>query len=201
MSLFIKRRCKELLNKFRSENKLLKFHIGCGGNYKEGWINIDNNPHAKKDLRLDLRKGIPFPDNSVDYIYNEHFIEHLSYEDGFAFFKEAYKVLRPQGVIRTAFPDMDTLIDSYKKDYWRQMEWVRLINAHWYPSGCFMLNQCIREKGAHLYMYNISELKRRLKEAGFKENNLHECKVNQSNHSELKDIEKRADSSIVEAIK
>jgi len=199
--IFKKRKAKELLNKFHNENKLVKLHIACGRNYKKGWINIDNNSYAKKDFHLDLRNGIPFPDNSIDFIYNEHFIEHLSYEDGFNFLKEAYRVLKPNSVIRTSFPDLDTLIDSYIKDYWREMEWVKLINAHWYPSGCFMLNQCIREKGLHLYMYNVNELKRRLKEAGFRKNNIYKCKVNQSNYSELKDIERRADSSVVEAIK
>lgn len=201
MLFLTKIKALNILSRFNRQNKPLKLHIGCGRNYKQSWINIDNSSKAKKDLHLDLRKGIPFPDNSIDFIFNEHFIEHLSYEDGFAFLKEAFRIIRPKGVIRTAFPDLDTLIDGYIKDSWREMEWVKLINAQWYPSGCFMLNQCIREKGAHQYMYNVSELKRRLKEAGFRDNNIYECKVHQSNYSELKDVEKRADSSVIEAVK
>ena len=201
MSFFRKRKVEKLLSKLNNQNKSIKLHVGCGGNYKEGWINIDNHLRTKKDLKLDLRGVIPFPDGSIDFIYNEHFIEHLSYDDGFDFLKASYRILKPGGVIRTAFPDLDTLIDSHIKDYWREMEWVRLINAQWYPSGCFMLNKCIREGGLHLYMYNVSELTRRLIEAGFGEDNICECKVNQSSYPELKGIEKRADSSVVEAVK
>ena len=200
--MFLRRRkTKKLLDKFCSENKSLKLHIGCGRNYKQGWINIDRHSRVRTDLQLDLRKSTPLYDDSIDFIFNEHFIEHLSYEDGLRFFKEAYRILKPKGVIRTSCPDLDALIDSYLKDYWRQMEWVKLINAQWYPSGCFMLNQCIREKGAHLYMYNANELKRRLKEAGFKEENIYECKIKESKFPELRDVEKRADSCVVEAIK
>jgi len=201
MLLFTKRKALSILSRFNRENKPVKLHIGSGGNYKEGWINIDNNSHAKKDLHLNVLKGIPFPDNSVDFIFNEHFIEHLSYKAGLDFLKETFRVLKPKGVIRTAFPDLDTLIDSYIKDYWREMDWVKLIKAQWYPSGCFMLNECIREKGLHKYMYTVKELKRRLSEAGFKENNIFTCRVNQSRLPELNNVEKRVDSSVVEAIK
>ena len=201
MLYFTKRKALGILSRFKTENKPLKLHIGCGGNYKEGWINIDNNPRAKKDLRLDVLKGITFPDNSVDFIFNEHLIEHLSYEAGLDFLKEAFRVLKPKGVIRTAFPDLDFLIDGYIKDTWREMEWVKLIKAQWYPSGCFMLNECIRERGLHKYMYNVKELRRKLSEAGFKENNIFTCKVNQSRFAELNNVERRADSGVVEAVK
>jgi predicted SAM-dependent methyltransferase len=67
----------------------VKLHIGSGRNYKEGWINIDVDESVKTDIHYDLSKGIPFPDNSADYIFNEHFIEHLSYEEGLEFMKES----------------------------------------------------------------------------------------------------------------
>jgi predicted SAM-dependent methyltransferase len=188
------------LKKFSGKNRVLRLHIGCGRNYKEGWINVDSSK-AKKNLCVDLRKGIPFPGNSIDFIYNEHFIEHLSYEEGFCFLREAYRVLKPKAVLRTAFPDLDTLIEAYQKNTWRKMEWVKLIKADWYPSGCFMLNQCIREDGLHKYMYSVDELKRRLHEAGFDSADVYECQVNQSNYDDLKCIERRADSSVVEAVK
>lgn len=176
-------------------------HIACGNNYLEDWINIDISSSVRKELKMDVRKGLPFPDNSIDFIFNEHFIEHLSYEEAFDFLKESYRVIKYGGVLRTSFLDLDTLIDSYINDYWREMEWVKLIKAQWYPSGCFMLNKCIRENGKHKYMYNIPEMVRRLSEAGFNESNIYTCRANQSGFPELKNIEKRADSSVVEAIK
>jgi predicted SAM-dependent methyltransferase len=201
MNFFTRRKARGLLEQYRNLNMPVKLHVGCGRNYKDGWINLDQSPKTASDLKMDVRKGLPFPNDSVDYILNEHFIEHLSYEDGLAFLKEAYRVLKPGGVVRTAFPDLDVLIDSYTRDCWRQMEWVRLIKAQWYPSGCFMLNECIREKGSHRYMYSVKELARRLGEAGFAEGGIRECAVHESRFAELKNAERRADSGVVEAQK
>ena len=53
-----------------------KLHVGCGEIYLEDWINIDIES-PKADLIHDLRKPLPFEDDSIDFIYNEHFIEHL----------------------------------------------------------------------------------------------------------------------------
>ena len=57
----------------------IKLNLGCGPNLKKGFINIDLS--KKANLRLDLRKPLPFKGNTVDYIYSEHFFEHLSYTD------------------------------------------------------------------------------------------------------------------------
>ena len=196
-----KQKVKRMIKKLVQSNELVKIHAGCGGHYLQGWINIDGSKKCKSDLRIDLSNGLPFPDNSVDFIFNEHFIEHLTYKNGLCFLKDSYRVLRPGGVLRTAFPDLDTLIDSYVRDTWRDMEWVKLIKAHWYPSGCYMLNQCLRENGHHHYMYSVDDLKRRLQEAGFRQESLERQQVHQSVHELLKGLEKRKDSSVVEAIK
>ncbi len=179
----------------------IKLHIGSGRNYKEGWVNIDFDTRTKKDILHDLSKGIPFPDNSVDFVYNEHFIEHLSYEDGLSFMREAFRALKPGGVLRIACPDLDFLIRGYAEDNWRAQEWVRLIDAEWYPSGCYMLNQNMREDGDHRYIYNKEDLMRRLGEAGFSSGNIHAEQMNRSAHKELQNVERRADSLIVEAKK
>ena len=54
----------------------LNLNIGCGDVKFPDWVNIDIEPGA--DLVLDLRNDLPFDDDSVDFIYNEHFIEHLN---------------------------------------------------------------------------------------------------------------------------
>src|SRR5579863_8682139 len=58
-------------------NPPVKLNCGCGPMVKPGWLNIDMEKRA--DLQLDLRKGLPFPDKSVSFIYSEHFFEHLEY--------------------------------------------------------------------------------------------------------------------------
>ena len=46
-------------------------------NRKEGWINIDLAVGV--DLQPDRRERLPFPDDSVEFIYSEHFFGHLNY--------------------------------------------------------------------------------------------------------------------------
>jgi Methyltransferase domain len=43
----------------------------------------------------DLRKGIPFPDNSVDAVYHSHFLEHLDSPIARMFMREVQRVRSP----------------------------------------------------------------------------------------------------------
>ena len=126
-------KAKFMLSKKLKNGEEIKLHIGSGRNYLENWINIDFSKRTKKDLSFDVRKGIPFPSNSVDYIFSEHFIEHITYNEGLFYFSEVFRVLKNGGVLRTAFPDLDFIIESYQNDSWREKEWVKLTNAQWYP--------------------------------------------------------------------
>lgn len=97
-------------------SKAVKLHLACGTNIilGKGWTNIDldtrNNKNVKKH---DLSKPLPYKDNSVDMIFHEHFIEHLSKYDGQAFLRECYRVLKPSGVMRVGWPDTARLIRAY----------------------------------------------------------------------------------------
>lgn len=44
----------------------IKLNLGCGEQLKESYINIDL--YTNSDLRIDLRRGIPFRNNSVELI-------------------------------------------------------------------------------------------------------------------------------------
>ena len=56
----------------------------------------------KYDMRNLPMRGIA--DNTYDGAYNEHFIEHLHKDEGIAFLKEMYRVLKPGGTLRTVWP-------------------------------------------------------------------------------------------------
>jgi predicted SAM-dependent methyltransferase len=50
---------------------------------------------------------LPFDDGSIDFIYSEHFFEHLFLDESYTLFKECHRILKPFGVIRTCVPDAD----------------------------------------------------------------------------------------------
>ena len=56
-----------------------------------------------------FKKGdlLPFEDASMDFIFSEHFFEHLFYDESIALLKECRRILKPNGVIRTVVPDAD----------------------------------------------------------------------------------------------
>ena len=56
-------------------------------------------------IHHDVTKGLPFEDNSVEYIFSSHFIEHLHYPQAVEYLRESFRVLKPGGIIRTICPD------------------------------------------------------------------------------------------------
>jgi predicted SAM-dependent methyltransferase len=133
-----------------------RLHIGAGRESLPGWINIDNQGLAGVDQVLDVRQGLPFAD--VGYIYAEHFLEHLSLDEGLAFLKECRRVLRPDGVLRLSTPNLD---------------WVVLTHYHGaaVPDedakvDCLRLNRAFHGWG-HQFLYNRATLVAVLRSAGF----------------------------------
>ena len=76
-----------------------KLHFGCGQKLLGGWDNYDRE--------VDIARPLPFPSGSADVIFCEHVIEHVDYRAAMAFLFECRRVLRPDGVLRVAFPDVN----------------------------------------------------------------------------------------------
>jgi len=71
----------------------MKLHLGCGNDYKSGWVNVDLQSGVKADEYYDLNIfPWPWPDNSVDEIWADQLLEHLNDTPGVM--QEAYRVLK-----------------------------------------------------------------------------------------------------------
>ena len=57
--------------------KDLLINIGCGPKPLRGWINLDSARGDEIDVVWDLRRGLPFPNESATAIFGEHVIEHV----------------------------------------------------------------------------------------------------------------------------
>lgn len=101
----------------------LRLNLGAGMDLKQGWINIDlfskdylRHHQSESDatcIRYDLRRRIPLPDNSCEYIYSSHFIEHMVYEDAVQFIKNCYDLLQSGGILRLSLPDFRRCLEAY----------------------------------------------------------------------------------------
>ena len=93
---------------------MIKLNLGCGHNKKEGFINIDKMEENEPDLLFDLecKKPFPFPDNSIDYVYGSHVIEHI--RDIFCLFRELYRICKPgaQLMFITPYATSDDAFES-----------------------------------------------------------------------------------------
>ncbi len=181
----------------KDNHKVLKLNLGCGKVYLNGWVNIDIESGIA-DVNTNLTKGLPYKDNSVGMVYNEHFIEHLEVKTGVMLLKECHRVLKKDGIIRIATLDLDYLCFKYFFS-WKKQDWIKNRGYRHIQTKAEMMNTVFREWG-HQWIYNDEELSRRLKEAGFR--NIRRVKLNKSNNPVLNNLETRKDSKLIlEAVK
>jgi SAM-dependent methyltransferase len=88
-------------------------NIGCGPHFHPSWTNIDRASTSPSVITHDIRRGLPFPDNTFDAVYHSHVIEHLRRQDAAPFLREAVRVLKPGAVMRIVTPDLETLARLY----------------------------------------------------------------------------------------
>jgi len=76
----------------------MKLNLGCGNDYREGYVNIDASKYAKPDVLLNIDGNkLPFEDNSVDEVIARAILEHIRDLDGLL--KELYRVCKPEAKI------------------------------------------------------------------------------------------------------
>lgn len=193
----VKPRVKQLLNRKGS----IKLNVGCGTDYKKGWINIDNNTDnniEKLDLNWDLRYPLPLPENSVDFIFNEHFIEHLSVEEGQTAIKDLMRVLKPGGVMRIATPDLEYIVEKYiNVPIDKDPTLGKFSSLNNIKTRAERMNAGFRFWG-HKWLYDWEELERRINEAGYKK--VKRCKLDKSKYKELQSLETRSESTLIAEI-
>lgn len=89
-------------------------NLGSGGNLIKDFINIDYSWRQGLDLCWDIRKKIPFKDNSFKGIFIEHVLEHFDWMEALNIvLPEAFRLLKPGGSIRISVPDAEEAVLKY----------------------------------------------------------------------------------------
>jgi predicted SAM-dependent methyltransferase len=90
-----------------------KLNVGCGARFLEDWENIDFVSNSKHVRQHDLTTGLPYPDCAFDVVYSSHVIEHLTLPQLRDFLAECHRVLKPEGILRLVFPDLEEIARNY----------------------------------------------------------------------------------------
>ena len=182
----------------------LKLEIG-GLQKRPGWV--VTNVNAVTRNFLDATTRWPLEDGSVSHVYADNVIEHITLDAGRAMLAEAFRCLRPGGVIRIVTPDirghvelylsgaaaLDTAVGRRYRDAGLVVEHpVDLVRI---PIGSF---------GHHTgYVYDFDSLEAELKRAGFHSTTRYD--LGESDRPEFKGLDQRGeagDSQIaVEAVR
>lgn len=165
---------KRMIEGYLNAHQIRKLQIGAGGNVLKGWLNTDLYPYDNQIIPMDVTKPFFFGNDTFDYVFCEHMIEHIPYTEGMKMLKECCRVLKPGGRIRISTPDLQAHLDLFKNDKTlTQEQYVGWISNNWLKrqgiNSCdeaFVLNLMMHGWG-HRFLYNFKVLKHTLEECGF----------------------------------
>jgi predicted SAM-dependent methyltransferase len=141
--------------RFSFINKLL-YKLAGSSNYYS--FDFYNKVIKESNLKFyDLQKRVPILSNNADIVYCSHFLEHLSKKDGRNFLKECFRILKKDGLIRIAVPDLDIAMTMYQR-----FEVEKMQDLFFYTSSNW-------DFAAHKYNYNFTYLREVLSAVGFKD--------------------------------
>tara|TARA_Y200000002_G_scaffold368361_1_gene361336 strand:- start:28 stop:702 length:675 start_codon:yes stop_codon:yes gene_type:complete len=122
--------CKYLSSKYDLKLNSKVLEIGCGrGDFLKAFKELGNNivgtdisEESKNYFEEDEiyvcnieNEKLPFKNNEFDMIFNKSLIEHLYSPDNF--FNEAFRVLKPGGLMITMVPDWESNYKIYYDDF------------------------------------------------------------------------------------
>jgi SAM-dependent methyltransferase len=96
-------------------NGLRRLNWACGPTPARGWLNADRLRAPGIALTGDIRDGLPLADDAVDYAVAIHGLQDLPYLAVVPALQELRRVLRPEGVLRLALPDLDRALGAYAR--------------------------------------------------------------------------------------
>jgi len=80
-----------------------KLNLGCGPDYKKGWVNLDYHRAYNPDVFHNMDKiPYPFKKEEFHYVYCSHILEHV--EDFFNTMKEIERIIKKNGILHIRVP-------------------------------------------------------------------------------------------------
>jgi SAM-dependent methyltransferase len=169
------------LDAYLRAHSVRRLHLGCGGRLLPGWLNSDFHVSLRKLfdagsplVQIDCSRQLRISNDSFDYVYSEHMHEHLPYSAGSALLRELFRIVRPNGKIRIAVPDLDFYFRMFGSDRAYTEYAAAFREQIWQTQGltgapldkATFLNFLFRGSD-HKYIYSRESLKEQVERAGF----------------------------------
>lgn len=122
--------CTYLFKVFNFKKNMKMLEPGCGRgefllNFQKLGLDVTgvdiseeatefSHPFEVKICDIENQK-LPFDENTFDVVYSKSFIEHLYYPE--RYLKEAFRVLKPGGILLTLVPDWESQYKTYFDDF------------------------------------------------------------------------------------
>jgi len=158
-------------------------------------------------LQHDATKLFPIENGVFQWIYSEHFIEHIPQTLALAWFKDMRRLLKPDGLIRVSTPDLEKYIRGYLdpeelffKEHVKRLADMGVTNVP--TRRAWLVNQIFRNWG-HQHIYDFDEIKFVASMAGFPVEKAQKCEFHSGALKELArlDREVRSDESLYVELK
>lgn len=190
---FHKDRRETLINNYYLEHKCLrKLQIGSQNHPIEGWLNVDIDPKNNETAFLDATKTFPLKEESFDYVFSEHMIEHIDFNEGLNMLHECFRILKKGGKIRISTPNMEFLIALYNEHKTiEQLKYIEFSKRYFDKTVPLMdttiINNFFRDWG-HKFIHDEKTLRFMLEKSGFE--NIRVCDLNISEDENFCNLEK-----------
>ncbi len=161
-------------------HKFLYKHTGA-----KNWFSLEDyisKLKKHKFIHHNLLYGIPFTDNSVDYLYSSQTLEHFYSDQAEKFIQESYRVLKPGGLIRLTIPDLDYIITLFNNG-----DLKKALSYFYSPSTYDLFSR-------HKYLYNFDLLKELLEKYGFTEVKRYDIGIGQT--PDIENLDNRPEDTL-----
>lgn len=97
---------------------MTKLNVGCGTDYRAGFINIDGSTKLPKiDKLIDISHSSlldHFNANSIEFILANDIVEHHFHWEAVRLFKEFHALLMAGGIVEIRVPDAQYIVNSWR---------------------------------------------------------------------------------------
>jgi hypothetical protein len=139
----------------------IKLNLGCGHDYRDGWVNVDINQWHRTDIICDVTWLKPIVDLHADHVLAQDILEHIPRTSVLTALTEWNRVLRLGGTIEVRVPDLQALVKLMDTP-----EYNHLVGHEMLIQSCYGTQSYTGD--FHLAGFTELTLRAQMEQAGFR---------------------------------